>query len=222
MARLDIAQTTVVFDLDDTLYAEADYVDSGVRHVCARLHGLCGKDVFTLVRTEVEAGRGDWLAAACGHAGLPASAKESLLWMYRLHKPDIKLELNCERALHRIRETARAVAVLTDGRAVTQRLKLHALGLGDWPAYISEDYGSEKPSPERFIAIQVRHPAAHYVYVGDNVQKDFLGCNQLGWTSIGMRAGKRNIHAQDVQGLPAEALPNRWVDDWDQLLDLLV
>lgn len=221
MARLDLSSTVVVFDLDDTLYPEADYVESGIQHVCARLQDLCGKDVLALMQADTRAGRRDWLAAACEHAGLPPTAKESLLWMYRLHTPAIRLAPACERALHRIRERARAVAVLTDGRSVTQRLKLAALGLADWPAYISEDYGSEKPAPERFEAIQSHQPAAHYVYVGDNVRKDFLGCNRLGWTSIGMRGGARNIHSQDAQGLPVEAFPSHWVDDWDELQMLL-
>lgn len=221
MALLDLARATVVLDLDDTLYPEADYVESGMRHVCARLRELSGKDVHARVLDEVRAGRADWLGAACAHAGLPASARESLLWMYRLHVPAIRLEPACARALQRIRARARAVAVLTDGRAVTQRLKLSALGLGDWPAYISEDYGSAKPSPERFRVIEARHPAAHHVYVGDNARKDFLGCNPLGWISIGMRAGARGIHPQAAGDLPAEALPIRWVDGWDELLDFL-
>lgn len=212
---------TVVFDLDDTLYPEADYVESGIHHVCKRLLDLCGKDVEALVRGELAGGRADWLAVACEQARLPASAKESLLWMYRLHAPSIRLDPSCARVLGRIRERAKAVAVLTDGRAVTQRLKLTALGLQDWPAYISEDHGSEKPSPARFRLIEAKHPAAHYVYVGDNVKKDFLGCNPLGWISIGMRAGARNVHAQDIDGLPPAALPTHWVNNWSELLDFL-
>lgn len=221
MKHLDLAHTVVVFDLDDTLYPEADYVKSGIRYVCGRLRGLCGADVYPLVEADIREGCGDWLAAACGHAGLPASAKESLLWMYRLHAPDIRLEPTCVRALYQIRNRAKAVAVLTDGRSITQRQKLVALGLGGWPAYISEDYGSEKPSPERFKIIEARYPASHYVYVGDNVKKDFLGCNRLGWVSIGLRTGARNVHLQTTDGLPADALPTHWVSDWDEMTEFL-
>lgn len=220
MACIDLAETTVVFDLDDTLYPEVDYVESGIRHVCIQLQSLYGRDVFALVQDRFLAQRGDWLAAACEYAGLPAAAKESLLWMYRLHLPSIRLTPDCEQVLREIRKRAQAVAVLTDGRSVTQRLKLSALGLSDWPAYISEDYGSEKPSPDRFKAIEVNHPAARFVYVGDNVKKDFVGCNRLGWISIGMRAGARNVHSQATDGLPLEALPTRWIGSWGELLTL--
>lgn len=114
-----------------------------------------------------------------------------------------------------------AVAVLTDGRSVTQRLKLNALGLGGWPAYISEEYGSPKPALDRFKAIAQRYPAKHYVYVADNVQKDFIGCNSLGWIGIGMRGGQRNIHSQVLVGVPDESLPAYWVESWEELTELL-
>lgn len=45
---IDLARTVVVFDLDDTLYPEADYVDSGVRYVCAQINSLCGIDCSLL------------------------------------------------------------------------------------------------------------------------------------------------------------------------------
>jgi putative hydrolase of the HAD superfamily len=142
--------------------------------------------------------------------------------MYRLHSPDISLTNNCTSALKKIQSAALAVAILTDGRTVTQRLKLNALGLSDWNTYISEDYGSAKPAPDRFFAIQKDHPADQYVYIADNVAKDFLGCNPLGWVTIGMRGTDRNIHSQSTQGLSAQHLPAYWVDSWDQLTELLL
>lgn len=222
MPRLDLQKTVVVFDLDDTLYPEADYVDSGVRHVCAQIARLYGKDLYpTLQAAMLENRKTDWLALACELAGLPAAAKESLLWAYRLHEPDIRLTESCLTALQKIRSTASAVAVLTDGRSVTQRLKLSALGLGDWPAYVSEDYGASKPDPERFLAIQSHYPAQHHVYVADNVKKDFIGCNPLGWVGIGVRGSSRNVHSQSTENVPPTALPACWVSDWNELLGLL-
>lgn len=142
--------------------------------------------------------------------------------MYRLHLPDIKLAENCSVSLEKIKKTALAVAVLTDGRSVTQRLKLTSLGLSHWPSYISEDYGGAKPAPDRFQAIQNDFPADHYVYVADNVQKDFLGCNPLGWLGIGMRGNERNVYSQSLQCLPEAALPKCWVNSWEELTELLL
>lgn len=217
----DLARAVVVFDLDDTLYQEADYVESGVRHVCAQIKRLYGRDPYpALIRARLQNPTRDWLSLVCELAGLPSAAKESLLWMYRLHQPNIRLSQSCSLALQQIRSAASAVAVLTDGRSVTQRLKLNALGLADWPVYISEDYGKPKPAPDRFKAIEMQYPAKNYFYVADNVQKDFLGCNPLGWIGIGMRGNQRNVHSQSTQSHPASSLPAYWVNNWEELTTL--
>lgn len=218
MGKINLSSTTVVFDLDDTLYPEADYVASGIRYICQQIFLLFGKDITPLLQ-DANSNK-DWLAAACKHAGLPQSAKESLLWMYRLHFPDICLSPDCKSALRFISKEARAVAILTDGRSITQRMKLKALGLGNWPAFISEDYGSEKPDPRRFEIIEKRYPSKNYIYIGDNLKKDFLGCNPRGWISIGVRANGRNIHPQDAHGLPVEAMPHYWINGWNELLEI--
>lgn len=220
---IDIARTVVVFDLDDTLYPEADYVDSGVRHVCAQINSLCGIDCYEIIQAQrMQDANLDWLALACQLTGLKSTVKESLLWMYRLHVPAISLSENCSRSLDKIRLAALAVAVLTDGRTVTQKFKLASLGLSHYPAYVSEDYGSLKPAPDRFQAIQKDFPAEQYVYVADNVEKDFLGCKPLGWISVGMRGNGRNIYSQSTQNLPDSALPAYWVSSWEELMELLL
>jgi len=220
---IDLARTVVVFDLDDTLYPEANYVDSGIRHVCSQLHSLCGIDCYEAIQAlRLQDEKLDWLSLACQLTGLKPSVKESLLWMYRLHLPDITLSESCSGFLQKIQSAALAVAVLTDGRSVTQKLKLASLGLSHWPAYVSDDYGSAKPAPDRFQVIQKDFPANQYVYVADNVQKDFLGCNPLGWLGIGMRGNDRNVYSQSTQGLPEAALPAYWVNSWEELTELLL
>ncbi len=221
--HINLAQTVVVFDLDDTLYLEADYVDSGVRHVCAQINLLYGIDCYeTIQALRLQNAKLDWLSLVCELTGLKPSVKETLLWMYRLHSPDINLSENCSVSLEKIKSVALAVAVLTDGRSFTQRLKLASLGLSHYPAYISEDYGREKPAPDRFQVIQKDFPAEKYVYVADNVQKDFLGCKPLGWIGIGMRGGDRSIYSQSMHGLPRSMLPDYWVNSWEELTELLL
>ena len=220
---IDIAQTVVVFDLDDTLYPESDYVDSGIRHVCAQIRSLCNIDCYETIQAHrLKDAKLDWLSLACELTGLKPSVKESLLWMYRLHLPDIKLSENCSASLEKIESAALAVAILTDGRTVTQKFKLASLGLSHYPAYVSEDYGSAKPATDRFLAIQKDFSAEKYIYVADNVQKDFLGCNPLGWLGIGMRGNGRNIYSQSIQGVPDSALPTYWVSSWADLTELLL
>ena len=219
---IDLTTTVVVLDLDDTLYSERDYIDSGVRHVCMQVEALYGKDIYLDVKRALQQdSNADWLALVCELIGLPITAKDSFLWMYRLHNPDISLSANCKGALEVILTASKAVVILTDGRSVTQRLKLNALGLRSWPAYISEDCGAPKPSPDRFKAIQADYPAQNYIYLADNVQKDFMGCNPLGWITVCMRGHNQNVHSQTLSGLPAIALPAYWVNNWQEFPELL-
>ena len=223
MQKFNISNAAVIFDLDDTIYFEADYVNSGVRYVCDQIKKLYGIDLYDkLQAARAENKNLDWLSLVCELAGLASSVKESLLWMYRLHSPDIRLSSACEKALKLIRSNACYAAVLTDGRSVTQRLKLNALCIADLPTYISEDYGSTKPAPARFKLIQELQPAQFYIYVADNVKKDFLGCNPLGWIGIGMRGAGLNLYSQESQELPVASLPACWVNGWEELAELLV
>jgi putative hydrolase of the HAD superfamily len=116
---------------------------------------------------------------------------------------------------------ARALVILTDGRSVTQRLKLRALGLAHLPVYISEEFVSEKPEALRFERIMRDFPAHAYVYVADNPAKDFLAPNALAWKTVGVRGDARNVHAQDATRLSAENVPRVWIDDLADLLESL-
>jgi putative hydrolase of the HAD superfamily len=217
MALPEPKDTVVVLDLDDTLYKEVDYHASGLVAVSRWIESLYGISVTAGLRELQESGEPDLLAGLCRLAGLPLSVKESLLWAYRLHQPDISLTSQTADLLKNL-ESKYPVAILTDGRSISQRLKLKALGLSHLPVYISEEHGADKPSPLRFELIMREMPAAHYVYVGDNPKKDFLAPNALGWTTIGLRDDGRNIHRQDLSKLLPNQLPSRWIDSLDEIL----
>ena len=82
----------VVFDLDDTLYKEVDYVYSGYRAVAAKVATDYGVDGPTAYR---------WMADAFGRGENPFDALEAglgltlpvaeLVELYRTHKPDLHL-----------------------------------------------------------------------------------------------------------------------------------
>lgn len=187
----------VVFDLDDTLYKERDYVLSGVAAVikaCLDL-GLIEQSVAKKPFTpDIAAGK--IINTLCRHLSLPEKLEDSLLWIYRLHEPSISLDSATRLAIRRISDMAAATAIVTDGRATTQRIKLKALGLGAIPAYISEEFGNGKPATDMFLAVERRWPGFQYTYIGDNVSKDFIAPNKLGWFTIGIKDDGCNIHSQ--------------------------
>ncbi|MCM2295576.1 HAD family hydrolase [Rhodoferax sp.] len=220
MAITEFFETVVVLDLDDTLYKEADYHASGFAEVCRWIEQLYGKSLALDLLALQKAGEPDLLAGLCRVAGLPISVKESLLWIYRLHEPAIRLTPFVQDLLERL-QTKCNLAIITDGRSISQRQKIKALGLSRFPAYISEDYGADKPSPLRFELIMRHMPASRQIYVGDNPKKDFLAPNSLGWTTLGLRDDGRNIHSQNLDGLQPEQLPQFWIDSLDEILNYI-
>ncbi|MGH8372791.1 MAG: HAD family hydrolase [Gammaproteobacteria bacterium] len=215
------SNTFVVFDLDDTLYEESEYQSSGLFAVAKIINRAYGNDLKQKILEWKTAGVRDIFSEVCRELGLPASAKEGFIWTYRLHKPTIKLSINARETVNLIENGSAGIAILTDGRSISQRLKLSALGLLEYPLYISEEWGSEKPELDRFEEIQRRHPARTYVYVGDNPSKDFKAPNQLGWETIGLRGNDKNIHLQTVDGLPSAYHPKLWISKLEELRDYL-
>lgn len=212
----------VVFDLDDTLYAEYDYQTSGIKAVAMEIFDLYGRNIVEELLQWRSQGERDIWGRACRLLGLPESLKDSLLWIYRLHKPDIVLDDGTLREIKKLGAAMKKVVILTDGRSVSQRKKIEALGLSDLPVYISEEYQSEKPGHARFYTIMRDYPAARYFYIGDNPVKDFIAPNALGWFTVGLRGGEHNIHSQCIDGLHQSAFPREWIDSIYCLSDILM
>src|SRR3954465_12267606 len=137
----------VIFDLDDTLYREHDYVRSGFAAVARRLaaepaappeHELYD----ALVREWQRNGRGSVFDAVVADAGLAVDVGE-LVAVYRKHEPQLVLYPDAGGALPRLEASDRLVAVLTDGMASVQRRKLRALGLDRRIpcVVVSDDFG---------------------------------------------------------------------------------
>ena len=214
----NLSNWVVVFDLDDTLYSEDDYNKSGVIAVTNELERLFNQDI-TEQLLSVRKEKGDIWGRACELLSIPATVKESLIWMYRLHQPQIDLRQEIVEVVVDVSKQAQQVVILTDGRSITQRLKLDALSLLEYPCYISEEYNFTKPMAEWFKIIMSDFPAANYVYIADNPVKDFVGPNRLGWKTIGVRDDGRNIHPQIVDNVDTEYSPNIWVQKLSDIVE---
>ncbi|CCQ10272.1 2-haloalkanoic acid dehalogenase [Pseudoalteromonas luteoviolacea B = ATCC 29581] len=209
-----------VFDLDDTIYPERDYQLSGYRYLANHLKELFQKDIFHEIM-QADSSNQDVLDEICKALSLPIATKESLIWMYRLHVPDIKLTNDVTQILDEIR-TNYSLAIITDGRAVSQRNKVKALGLGGIDILISEEWGEVKPGKRRFKELENRYlESKQFIYVGDNIKKDFITPNEMGWLTIGVKDKGFNIHSQDVNLVKSAYLPKMWIDSFSELRDFL-
>lgn len=169
----------VIFDLDDTLYAEKTYVKSGFEAV-ERAHGVSAKALYDAFLEKKPAI--DTVLESMGKTEL----KTACLQTYRTHKPSIALYEGVEELLKELKRRNVIVGVITDGRPEGQRAKLEALGLNNLVDHIivTDELGGaqfRKPCDIAFRIMQ-RQCNVDYsqmLYVADNPQKDFRACQQL-------------------------------------------
>ena len=168
-----------VFDLDDTLYPERDYVRSAFRWIASALGEA---DIFASMWRRFEAGESDPIGALALERQLTTVQKTSLVAAMRAHEPDLVLDAGAAALLAALRSAGSKFAIITNGRSVTQRRKIAALGVEDAAAIlISEETGAAKPDPLMYRLAANRCGAARHLYVGDNPAIDFAAPNALGW-----------------------------------------
>ena len=187
----------VVLDLDDTLYPERSFHVSGFRAV-ARRGGLDpdGPEVGAACRALRSGGRPlDILSAATG------IGVDTIIGWHREHQPDISLYTDAKRFLARLHAAAIPIVILTDGRSMTQRHKIVALGIQHQvqAVLISEETGMDKAHADAY-----RHAAAQMpghtplTYFGDNPVKDVQHPASMGWQVFLMLDRGDNVHPQSI------------------------
>lgn len=218
--KIDISKSVFVFDLDDTLYQEATYLSSGVNHIKNLIKILYQIDVSEHIKN-LNLNNDDFIGILCEKLKLSKDVKQSFLWEYRLHPPKINLNLGVRNLINSLENSCQQVIILTDGRSITQRQKLLALGLNHLPVFISEEYSETKLDFIRFKKIEKNYPADCFIYIGDNPSKDFVVPNQLGWITIGVTAMSNNIHVQDLSLYEKKFHPQFWIDKLKDLENYL-
>lgn len=211
----------VVFDLEDTLYKEVDFLKSGYRAVADYLTKTCGvEDVYQKMWNYYQSKEKDVFQRVLDENQLMID-KTDLIDIYRFHKPQIQLDKDVRYVLEQLHDKFQ-LALITDGRGRTKRNIIEALGVSDYigwsDIYISEEVGHLKTEPYSFLQIMKKYPTCHYVYVGDNLQKDFVVPNQLGWNSFCLLDDGQHIHKQDFT-IDTLKMPQHIINIITELLD---
>lgn len=203
----------VVFDLDDTLYPEAEFVEGGFRNIGAMLaegnlkltHQLLEKMKYLL-----HAGRRDIFQVVLGDLQRQSSPDQirELLRIYRTTDRPLKLFPDAELAIDRCRGAGLKLGMITDGPVEAQKTKVRLLDVEkrlDRLVY-TEELGPEfgKPCPHCFEGMMKEFGVdpGQCVYIADNEEKDFYGPRSLGWRTVRVRrAGGIYLHrtAKDEQ-----------------------
>ena len=212
----------VVFDLDDTLYKEQDYLLSAYREIAAKIESRYGFDgIFDQMLKWWQKGENVFqrLVSYC-----PLSTVNDLLTIYRSHVPDIRLDEETKCLLGRLHQHA-VLGLITDGRSLTQRHKIDALGLSAYmdgkDILISEETGFEKPAEAPFLHFMERYHSRTYYYIGDNPAKDFVAPNHLGWTTSCLLDDGQNIHPQDFS-LSQQMLPQHRISQLSEIENIII
>ena len=185
----DAKVKAIIFDLDDTLFSEKEYVKSGYRVVAASLPQL--PDAYDKLCLAFEEGK---LAidAVLAEAGLYTEVlAQRCLTKYRSHAPTISLYPGVAHTLRALRERGIKLGIITDGRPEGQRKKIDALGLNDLvdEIIVTDELGGplfRKPCDIAFRIMQRKLgvPFGSMVYVADNPVKDFAAPCQLSMQTI--------------------------------------
>ncbi|WP_378933718.1 HAD family hydrolase [Metabacillus herbersteinensis] len=182
-----------IFDLDDTLYCEHDYVRSGFQAVAEVLAKHTTQSINEIHQLLIEEwkrnGRGRVFDAVCGKLKINSDIS-TLVNVYRNHKPLIRLYQDAERMIHHLIDQKKKIAIITDGHPIIQWAKIDALFLQKWfqCIVVTGDLGEEhwKPSatPYRKIVDCLGLDISDCVYIGDNPHKDFITAKKLGMGTI--------------------------------------
>lgn len=176
----------VIFDLDDTLYSETEYVRSGYKKIADKL-GMpeLEEELWSAFERHEPA-----VDVVLGKHGL-SNRKSEALRLYRNQAPDVHLYPGVRKMLKQIK-ASKIIAIITDGRPEGQRAKLKALGLENIPFIITDELGGEeyrKPNSRAFRLMLewLKTSPENVAYVGDNVHKDFIAPKKLGMRCIWFR-----------------------------------
>lgn len=174
----------VVFDLDDTLISERQYIESGYRHISHllsekynqeedRLFNLL-MELFKLSPINVFNRLLDKLHQSYTNDNIMELVNE-----YRNHSPKINLYEDAILCLSELRERNIKTGIITDGYSNTQRQKLSAINAVEFinEIIVTDELGKDywKPHPRAFEIMREKLNINYkeMVYVGDNPKKDF-------------------------------------------------
>lgn len=223
-----VESKVVIFDFDDTLFLERNFVKSGFNAVSLWVeekYGVDRKDSFDRLWSLFLTGnRGNIFDLfIVNHSELSIKVVD-LVKIYRYHAPQIKPIDGIIDLLISLKD--KKIGLISDGLLKVQQAKFKALEIEEYfnSILFSDELGREywKPSikPYQNILSSLQSTPEEAVYIGDNPRKDFLSPNKLRMSSIRFR------HPEGIyQHLEPESInyaPQKTVYSIDELRKILL
>ncbi len=206
-----------VFDLDDTLYKEIDFLKSAYQFISEKLEPYTKSNIYDEMINCYFQNKSTFDYIKEKYI-FPFSV-EDLVKMYREHPPKLDLPSESKKILDFLKNKNIKMGLITDGRSLSQRNKIIALNIEYYfeKIIISDEIGYSKPSLQVFKEFNDKN--YEYFYIGDNVSKDFITPNKIGWKTICLVDDGQNIHKQDFN-LKSNFLPQYKISSLDEIFCL--
>jgi putative hydrolase of the HAD superfamily len=189
----------IIFDLDDTLYLQRSYKESGFSAVADWLklnHGVPADvtlDHLYRIINDFGPSYPKMFNQLVERISLSDDYIPALIRVFLNHQPAIACFQGVKETLSRLRKSF-LLGLLTDGHEYIQRKKVRCLGLENSFDSIlySDAMGLKKPASElyQFFEDQFHLHPRQLIYVGDNPNKDFSEANRRGWLTVRVKTGE--------------------------------
>lgn len=174
----------VVFDLDDTLISEYEYVQSGfnvIANFFEKQYSLSADKVYIELMEGFHSGTRNIFNSILESYKISYTKKEilNIVEMYRNHKPKIKFYDDVKPILNYLNKTGIKTGIISDGYLHAQQNKLEAVCAKEYfdKIILTDELGRKfwKPHPKAFEIMRDVFDISYdqMMYVGDNPQKDF-------------------------------------------------
>lgn len=183
----------VVFDLDDTLYNEKDFVFGGFKEVSIYLSQNFNINQDKIYNRMIDIlnkiGRGKIFDIVCEENKININI-DTLTDIYRNTKPKLKLPEESISVLSKLRSCGYKIGVITDGMSSVQWIKIKQLDLENYvdKIIVTDDFGSDYWKPNKYAYIEIvkyfNINPYEAIYIGDNSTKDFIGAKEVGFKTL--------------------------------------
>lgn len=208
----EVSKKIIIFDLDDTLISEREYIDSGFKVIAEELSKKTNfssedikkmmDDLFKLTPQKLINRILDKLQIDYAQEDIQA-----LVQKYRNHTPTIKLYPDAEEILEHLSKEGYRLGIITDGYKETQKKKIEVLKIDKYFEHIiiTDEIGKKfwKPNETSYKMMKEKFNTEfkNMIYIGDNPKKDFIAANRLGMETIQIKRTNGIYHKEKYKGL---------------------
>lgn len=219
----------VVFDLDDTLILESEYIKSGFAEVAnyiSKTYNLNKLETYnTLLEIFSNDSKNVFNRFLDGQdITYNQDDIQKIIQIYRNHKPNIRLCADVCDIINKLKSINIKTGIISDGYINTQKNKIEALHLDEYIDNIlltdelGREYWKPHPLPFEIMAKKLNVEFEEMVYVGDNPKKDFYISSIYPIITVRIKR-KDTVYIQEKYY--KDVKPNYEIESLGQILDII-